>query len=484
MNEKFLRTAEELKPRLVYGRKTVKNKNAVPLGEGQSVTFDFGNHYVGYVTLYLSQSGSHQDAPALIKVRFGETPRDIEEDTSDYRSWISRGWLQEELLHADVLPCRLALPRRYAFRYVKVEVVAVSSKYSLIVNSAAVRHVTSAPESLPLCGKDEKSQTIDKIAVRTLSECMQDVFEDGPKRDRRLWLGDLRLQALANYCTFAHNDLVKRCLYLFAATADEEGRISACVFTEPKVAADDTYMFDYSLLFINTLEEYYSATGDRTAAEELLPVALRQLSLAEGDMKDFVVQNSDRLGWCFLDWTLELHKQAGAQAVYICAAKAAARLCAALGKDASDILTRIQRAEQAAIAAFYDEASGLFVSGEARQISYAANVWFVLAEVFPARQNAELLTRLKNCAQAVKPVTPYLYHYYVQALINSGLEREAEEVMLAYWGAMADDGADTFYELFDPSDPSASPYGSRAANSYCHAWSCTPSYFLRKYFTK
>ena len=26
---------------------------------------------------------------------------------------------------------------------------------------------------------------------------MQDVFEDGPKRDRRLWLGDLRLQALA-----------------------------------------------------------------------------------------------------------------------------------------------------------------------------------------------------------------------------------------------------------------------------------------------
>ena len=27
---------------------------------------------------------------------------------------------------------------------------------------------------------------------------MQDVFEDGPKRDRRLWLGDLRLEALAN----------------------------------------------------------------------------------------------------------------------------------------------------------------------------------------------------------------------------------------------------------------------------------------------
>lgn len=33
--------------------------------------------------------------------------------------------------------------------------------------------------------------------MKTLADCMQDVFEDGPKRDRRLWLGDLRLQALA-----------------------------------------------------------------------------------------------------------------------------------------------------------------------------------------------------------------------------------------------------------------------------------------------
>jgi hypothetical protein len=32
---------------------------------------------------------------------------------------------------------------------------------------------------------------------------MQEVFEDGPKRDRRLWLGDLRLQALVNDVTFA-----------------------------------------------------------------------------------------------------------------------------------------------------------------------------------------------------------------------------------------------------------------------------------------
>ncbi|WP_309121157.1 hypothetical protein [Paenibacillus sp.] len=33
---------------------------------------------------------------------------------------------------------------------------------------------------------------MDRIAVKTLQDCMQTVYEDGPKRDRRLWIGDLR----------------------------------------------------------------------------------------------------------------------------------------------------------------------------------------------------------------------------------------------------------------------------------------------------
>ena len=482
MNQRFLAIAEALKPALTKRHIALDNADKRPLKDGESQTFDFGNHYVGYLTLSLSFQGSHPDCPALIRVRFGETLRDVEEDTSDYRSWISRGWLQEETVHVDVLPCTLVLPRRYAFRYVKVEVIAVSGKFSLVIEGLTAETVTSAPEEIAPAGGSELARRIDKIALRTLSECMQDVFEDGPKHDRRLWLGDLRLQALANYCTFAHNSLVKRCLFLFAATADETGRISACVFTEPEVAPDDTYMFDYSLLFVNALEEYLAATGDAETAKELLPLALKQLELARSHMTEWTVDDSDVLGWCFLDWDLTLNKQAGAQAVYISAAKAAARLCRALGEDASHPERCAEEASKAAVKAFYDEELGLFVSGKDRQVSYASNVWFVLAGVFGQEKNARILQRLKAFEGAVKPVTPYMYHYYIEALIESGLKGEAEEVMLAYWGAMAEQGADTFFELFDPDRPDASPYGSRAANSYCHAWSCTPSYFLRRYF--
>ena len=78
-------------------------------------------------------------------------------------------------------------------------------------------------------------------------------------------------------------------------------------------------------------------------------------------------------------------------------------------------------------------------------------------------------------------VTPYMNHCYVEALIQVGMEKEAYAYMMHYWGGMMEDGADTFYELFNPGNPSESPYGSCIVNSYCHAWSCTPAYFLRKY---
>ena len=76
------------------------------------------------------------------------------------------------------------------------------------------------------------------------------------KRDRRLWLGDLRLQALANYMTFDQHTLVKRCLYLFAAMTTQEGKISANLFIQPEYMPDDTFLFDYSLFFISTLYDY------------------------------------------------------------------------------------------------------------------------------------------------------------------------------------------------------------------------------------
>ncbi len=474
----WLRIAESLKPTL--RRETVRSISGMAdhaLTENESVVLDFGNHFVGRLTLKLSSQGSHPDAPAWLAVKFCENARELNETLASYSGWISKGWVQQEQAHIDVLPAELHFSRRYAFRFVKIDVLALSSKYRLVIEDAFAEVTTAADDGalMPLTG-DEKDIAIDQVALRTLRNCMQDVFEDGPKRDRRLWMGDLRLQALTNSVTYRNFDLVKRCLYLFAATADREGRIAACLFTEPKVEADDTYMFDYSLFFIPTLLQYAQATGDQAAMDDLLPLALQQLALmdVQFDPETQLIRDCDQLGWCFVDWALPLNKQFCAQAIWIFCAQAALKIKADPALEEKILLRR-----EAARKHWYDQERRLFVSGAQRQISWASQVWAVLAGIVEGADAAACLDAAAACPNAVPMVTPYMMHHYVEALCRVGRKKEAQQVIRDYWGSMVGHGADTFWELYNPKNPDESPYGSPVVNSYCHAWSCTPAWFLR-----
>lgn len=139
---------------------------------------------------------------------------------------------------------------------------------------------------------------------------------------------------------------------------------------------------------------------------------------------------------------------------------------------------------EAAMNHLWDEKQGFFVSGSDCQISWASQVWFVLANVFDQRKNAYLLEHLIEVNPNIRMVTPYMYHYFIDALVQNDRPELALRYMKAYWGEMIRDGADTFFELYDPKDRYASPYGSRLVNSFCHAWSGTPSYFIRKCFSQ
>lgn len=459
-----------------------------PLGKDGMVEIDFGRHMVGYLHLKLGYINLHPDAPVWLKIYFAESKKELEEKVENYDGWICSGWVQQEQIHVDVIPAEIELPRRYAFRYVKIEVLDISSKFELTIDDAYVEAVSSADETtlIPYESTDKELVAIDRIACNTLHDCMQQVFEDGPKRDRRLWIGDLRLQALANYETYRMNDMVKGCLYLFAALPMENGQVGACVFMEPEPEVDDTCMFDYSLLFIPTLWDYYQETGDRQALEELWLTVKQQLKLAEERVdEDGIVADSDVLGWCFLDWSLELNKQAGAQGVLLYALKAAIRIAGELKEDreAEMMQKKYDLYCGAAKKYFWDEKQKLFVSGKDRQVSYASQVWLILGGAANQKEGINILHRVAQHQNAVRIVTPYMYHYYIEAFLQCGEKEEALQIMKTYWGGMAKQGADTFWELYDPKNPEASPYGGTIVNSYCHAWSCAPAYFLRRYYT-
>lgn len=450
---------------------------------GDSVIVDFGTHCVGYLSLACHAAGSPPDAPAHLRLTFGETLCEVAEPFSDYQGWLCSSWLQQHDHYIDEFPAALTLPRRYCFRYLKIEVVAVSRKYRLCLDDISVNTVSSAPESCPPClTQDPLLRKIDEVSVLTLRNCMQDVFEDGPKRDRRLWLGDLRLQALVNDVTFAEHDPVRRCLYLFAGNTREDGMLAANIFVQPDVIADDTFLFDYALFFIDVLHNYLSSSGDELTARELWPTAWRQVELAleRCDASGLVRDSED--WWSFIDWHEALNKQAASQGVLIYCLERARLL--ALRYDASKVtvLTEtLSKLKAAALSHLWDQKQGFYVSGAAKQVSVASQIWLVLADVGEAGQQRRIMEKLLENPPEPGMNTPYLRHHFIAALLKTGLQQQAVDEIKAYWGAMVEHGADTFWELFDPAHPEYSPYGSKLINSYCHAWSCTPAWFIRQF---
>lgn len=452
---------------------TVEDAEMTALGKGDRVCYDFEEHCVGYISFDISFAGSPPDAPALLRLKLGEKIFEIGEESASYDGRLSSGWIQEEFIHVDELPSHVELPRRYAFRYFEILVKDTSPSYKIKIKNVKCKTVSSADlskvEKIDI--PDRELADIDRISINTMKECMQEVFEDGPKRDRRLWVGDLRLQALVNYETFKNYDLVKKCLYLFAGLRQNSGSIAACIYAKSEYKASDIYLFDYSLLYISCLYDYYEATCDVCILKELYPVAKRQAEIAlELFDENGLVRDSDKW-WCFIDWNDRLNKQACAQAVFIYAVKQLCRLATALekGEDVQAFNLLINRAEDAALKYLWDEEKGFFVSGSERQISASAQAWFVMAGVFDREKNKNILKNIIKTKSDIEMVTPYANHHFVQALVDCSMMHEAVEYIKYYWGGMVNDGADCFYEIYNPKQKYISPYGSRIIDSYCHA---------------
>ncbi|WP_099224006.1 family 78 glycoside hydrolase catalytic domain [Listeria costaricensis] len=455
-----------------------------PLGKGDCVIFDFGRHLVGYPSFELEPVGSPPDAPLYFRLTFAEMPVEAAVDFSAYDGWLSKSWLQEDAFHIDVLPKIFHAERRYSFRYMKLEVIDSSPKYQVKLAHIKVRAVTSADQAslAPLHATRPENRQLDHVSLETLKSCMQSVYEDGPKRDRRLWLGDLYLQAQASYVSFQNVDLVKRCLYLFAGLPDTQGRVPANLFIAPEVRADDTYLVDYALYFMDTLYDYYQHTGEKETVRELWPTAKSQLNFAAEHLNELGIMEDRPYWWSFVDWNPDLSKATPTHGLYLLTLKRAASLAAEFEPALVEELTaKCEMGKQAARDHLYDAPTGFFRSGTDHQISWHSQIWMVLGEVVSKEEGRQLLLRTMRKNPEIGLTTPFAYHFMVEALFKTGLKEEAERMMDTYWGGMIKAGADTFWELFKPDDLNFSPYGSHLINSYCHAWSCTPTYFIRKY---
>ena len=484
MNEYFLKKADENLPEI---KKTLVKPDTplTVLEKGDSITVDLGNHYVGYLSFKMWFCEDYIDAPVTLRVRFFETKGEMDYDYSGYCGWLCESWIQEDTVKID-FPGIFTLPRRYAARYVKIEVVHTPRKLSL--SEFTFEAQTSADETklLSYVSDDKELMEIDRVAVNTLKNCMQRVFEDGPKRDRRLWIGDLRLEALANYYTFRDTALVKRCLYLFAATEKNElGFLPGFVYENPIFYGGDWHIVDYSMMYVNSLCDYYNHIGDRETFTELYPLVKSIMESAHAALDaDGILSVPEKD--MFIDWCAGLKKQAAHFGVYLYTLdNLTATLDRLASPDADTYRDRLLKGRSDAKRVFYNEDKGAFINErDEMQYSVHASAWMVLGGVVSGDDARRVMKAVTESSESVKPFTPYMHHYTVDALFKAGLTDEALAYIRRIWGGMVALGADTFFEAYVPGDPAFSPYDDNKVNSMCHAWSCTATYFLRKYGIK
>lgn len=459
---------------------------ASSLKQRRKVIVDMGEHMTGYFSLRVNHTGMPADAPIRLRITFAEVPAELNTPFDPYPGGLSRAWLQDETVTVMRLPATVRIERRVACRYVMIEVLAQSS-FDFRVEDITLEAVTSASGEAPALaeGTDPMIRRIYDTGLRTLSECMQTVYEDGPKRDQRLWIGDLYLESLANACSFGNHALTRRCLYLLAALADEDGWLHATVYEYPQPEPQyNQHTMDYSLLYGVALLEYLKATGDMTTARELWPVVARQIEIACTYLRDYLYDMQKQPQWWLVfDWKDDLDRHASVQGLMTFAVERGWELAQMVGRerDVRDWPDLVKRMRRASRRAFYDADAGVVVSGPQRQVSYLSQVWMILSGTLTPKEGARAMTAVLNDPTACRPGSPYAYHYVIEALIACGMRDEAREQLLEYWGGMVERGADTFWEVYDPMDDCKSPYGFYPVNSYCHAWSCTPVYFINTY---
>ena len=421
--------------------------------EKEEIIIDFGGHFTGYLNIELAGRPEHiPDSPTNIAFSFAEMPIELAETAEGSENSLSVGWLQNDFKTIAFMPYKGSLERRYSFRYLKLKRTD-SVRFAVDITALYIDAVSAVDidDALPLNTADSTLAAIDKICVNTLKECEQDVFEDGPKRDRRLWIGDLRLQALVDYVTFRNTDLIKRCIYLFAEHLNEKGLVPPCVFPDTPPYADQWFYLDYSLCFVLCLADYLENTGDKTLPEELYGIALHQIEYTDSvfDRTAGIINEG-----FFIDHG-NYDRGTASLGYFAYVLRSMIGLSEKLGKPA-DKFKAILNDVNAALLSKRDGKTGLFTAKNG-EISWQSQVWAALSGALSCEETKGLLKKTAEYNPEIHMSSPFMTHYYLEALYSCGMAETANEYIKSYWGAIINAGFDCCPECFDITNDRVTP---------------------------
>lgn len=309
------------------------------------------------------------------------------------------------------------------------------------------------------------------VGLDTLRSSAEDAFVDSV-RERGEWVGDVASAAMElSMLGWGRTDLARRALFHSAATARSDGLVSGCG------PGEAIYLGSYAAEWTCAVLRCAELEGSTDLLEALYRsgraniLAIDALVNASGD---------HRLPWPFIDWGY-VAPEDGPDLALLCHVvmafeawerwrervgrrdESAARIsgkCESLRRVVSAALEA--RAEPDYHEAVLTSALGLFPPERAADI-----VLKTVRRSFPFDPAG---TRLRAPTRAVRNlVTPYFTNYSFRVLLENGHADEAIRYWREGWGWMRDQGAETWWEVFDD------------RWSHCHYWSGAPTWQLSRY---
>lgn len=440
---------------------------ALKPGQKAAVVCDFGKEVVGYPILIGNTIGK-----CKIDFSFGEYEAECD---SPYQTSLNAQF--------DRGGIRWSTSERRAFRYLKLTIEPESVvKIDHIQAEVIGCHVD---ETGSFECSDESLNKIWNVSRYTLRQCMQNYFEDGVKRDKLLWVADMRIEALVGYYTFGSQALAKRGLLQMADIQMPDGMIIA-VGPNPS----STYLPDFCAYYVMALADYYRYSGDKDTIQLLYPNLQRLMAWFKSNCDETgMFRNADRPGWwMFLDWDESLDKKdrvMGVEALYYRALQDAAYMAQEVGekKESRDYTLRAEQLKKTVNSTMWSDAQGAYIDcvtdqGPSVKIHKQPNALALLAGLPDSTKSESILALMFDASKMPPVTTPYMNFYVASALFEGGKTQQALDLIRSYWGGMIQRGATTFWEKFDPNWPN--PYEQNDL-SYCHGWSSGPGAMLPAY---
>ena len=325
---------------------------------------------------------------------------------------------------------------------------------------------------------DDRRNAIYQTAVRTLTLCHHEHYEDCPWREQGLYGLDGRLQMLFGYHAFRNPECQRASLALFALCTNEDGLLPICSPTSDR----SVLIPSFSLFFVIAMREYIAYTGDVSLARRHREMLLKILAYFIGNMRHGLVRK-DAGYWNFYEWSESLDGKYPPSEDTDCMINCVFSMALGCMAEILDILRDHETAKdyrilreclnQRVADTFYDEEAGVFTMFPHAFPSECVNAFAILSGAAKGAVAATVAEKIAM-GEVPHPATLSMKAFKYDALLAVSREKYAPCVLFEIdevFGRMLDAGATSFWET----ELGEADFGG--AGSLCHGWSALPVYF-------